>query len=105
MAYLTNLLLPITYIHIFLYETNRNRIVNHYGGHTRQLSRHFEIKREISKQWSGLGRELFTDADYFSVTFPLNLDVRMKALVFAALFLIVSISVKIRNRETQYRTQ
>jgi len=47
MAYLTNLLLPITYIHIFLYETNRNRIVNHYGGHTRQLSRHFEIKRDL----------------------------------------------------------
>lgn len=43
---------------------------------------------KITKQWSGLGRELFTDADYFSVTFPLNLDVRMKALLFAAVFLI-----------------
>ncbi|KAL7731920.1 hypothetical protein ACLKA6_016972 [Drosophila palustris] len=43
---------------------------------------------KITKQWSGLGRELFTDADYFSVTFPLNLDVRMKALIFAAVFLI-----------------
>jgi len=69
------------------------------------LSANNEEIGKISKQWSGLGRELFTDADYFSVTFPLNLDVRMKALVFAALFLIVSISVKIRNRETQYRTQ
>ncbi|KAH8370751.1 hypothetical protein KR093_004868, partial [Drosophila rubida] len=45
---------------------------------------------KITKQWSGLGRELFTDAEYFSVTFPLNLDVRMKALLFAAIFLIVS---------------
>ncbi|XP_017000926.1 phospholipid scramblase 1 [Drosophila takahashii] len=52
------------------------------------LSANNEEIGKISKQWSGLGRELFTDADYFSVTFPLNLDVRMKALVFAALFLI-----------------
>ncbi|KAH8398739.1 hypothetical protein KR222_002138, partial [Zaprionus bogoriensis] len=46
---------------------------------------------KITKQWSGLTRELFTDADYFSVTFPLSLDVRMKALLFAAVFLIVSL--------------
>ncbi|EDX09006.1 phospholipid scramblase 1 [Drosophila simulans] len=52
------------------------------------LSANNEEIGKISKQWSGLGRELFTDADYFSVTFPLNLDVRMKALIFAALFLI-----------------
>lgn len=49
-----------------------------------------ELIGKITKQWSGLGRELFTDADYFSVTFPLSLDVRMKALLFAAVFLIVS---------------
>ncbi|EDV39851.1 uncharacterized protein Dana_GF10228 [Drosophila ananassae] len=52
------------------------------------LSANNEEIGKISKQWSGLGRELFTDADYFSVSFPLNLDVRMKALMFAALFLI-----------------
>ncbi|XP_017057928.1 phospholipid scramblase 1 [Drosophila ficusphila] len=55
------------------------------------LSANNEEIGKISKQWSGLGREMFTDADYFSITFPLNLDVRMKALVFAALFLIDSL--------------
>ena len=43
---------------------------------------------KISKRWSGLVRELFTDADYFGVTFPLDLDVRMKAVMLGACFLI-----------------
>lgn len=43
---------------------------------------------KISKQWSGFGRELFTDADYFGVSFPLDLDVKMKAVMLAACFLI-----------------
>ena len=44
----------------------------------------------ISKQWSGLLREVFTDADYFGITFPMDLDVRMKAVMLGACFLIVS---------------
>lgn len=44
----------------------------------------------ISKQWSGLLREAFTDADYFGITFPMDLDVRMKAVMIGACFLIVS---------------
>ena len=32
----------------------------------------------ISKQWSGLGREAFTDADNFGVSFPQDLDVKAK---------------------------
>jgi len=35
---------------------------------------------KISKQWSGLAREIFTDADFFGINFPLDLDVRMKAV-------------------------
>ena len=31
----------------------------------------------ISKQWSGLGKEIFTDADNFGVSFPLDLDVKV----------------------------
>uniref|UniRef100_A0A0A9XAE0 Phospholipid scramblase n=1 Tax=Lygus hesperus TaxID=30085 RepID=A0A0A9XAE0_LYGHE len=42
----------------------------------------------ISKQWSGLLREAFTDADFFGVTFPMDLDVKMKAVMLAACFLI-----------------
>lgn len=42
----------------------------------------------ISKQWSGLLREAFTDADTFGVLFPMDLDVKVKALLLAATFLI-----------------
>lgn len=43
----------------------------------------------ISKQWSGLTREIFTTADYFGINFPLDLDVRMKAVMLGACMLIV----------------
>lgn len=42
---------------------------------------------KITKQWMGL-MELFTDADNFSVTFPVDMDVSAKAIVFGAAFLI-----------------
>lgn len=45
----------------------------------------------ISKQWTGLDTEMFTDADNFGVQFPMDLDVKMKAVVLAACFLIVSV--------------
>lgn len=45
----------------------------------------------ISKQWSGLVREMFTDADFFGISFPMDLDVKMKAVCLGACFLIVSI--------------
>ena len=32
---------------------------------------------KISKQWSGLGKEVFTDADNFGINFPLDLDVKV----------------------------
>ncbi|XP_065841128.1 phospholipid scramblase 1-like [Oscarella lobularis] len=43
---------------------------------------------KISKQWSGLVKEMFTDADNFGITFPLDLDVKMKAVMLGACFLI-----------------
>ncbi|KAM4040405.1 phospholipid scramblase 2-like isoform 1-T4 [Anomaloglossus baeobatrachus] len=42
----------------------------------------------ISKQWSGMVKEYFTDADNFGVLFPMDLDVKIKAVVLGALFLI-----------------
>ncbi|XP_039707638.1 phospholipid scramblase 1-like [Pteropus medius] len=56
----------------------------------------FEIKSideenvvgKISKQWAGFAREAFTDADNFGIQFPLDLDVKMKAVMLAACFLI-----------------
>ncbi|VDK36692.1 unnamed protein product [Taenia asiatica] len=43
----------------------------------------------IQKKWSGFLRELLTDADNFSVTFPSDLDSRAKMLVLCAAFLLV----------------
>uniref|UniRef100_A0A8C5ME76 Phospholipid scramblase n=1 Tax=Leptobrachium leishanense TaxID=445787 RepID=A0A8C5ME76_9ANUR len=43
----------------------------------------------ISKQWTGLVKEYFTDADNFGVQFPMDLDVKLKAVVLGACFLIV----------------
>lgn len=42
----------------------------------------------ISKQWSGLLKEAFTDTDNFGISFPMDLDVKMKAVLLGALFLI-----------------
>lgn len=44
---------------------------------------------EVKKLWGGLLTEMFTDADTFLVTFPVNLDVRIKALMVGACFLLV----------------
>ena len=45
---------------------------------------------KITKQWSGFEKEAFTDADNFGVTFPMDLDVKCKITLLAAVFLIVS---------------
>lgn len=45
---------------------------------------------KISKQWTGLLREAFTDVDNFGIQFPMDLDVKMKAVMIGACFLIVS---------------
>ncbi|XP_035676334.1 phospholipid scramblase 1-like isoform X3 [Branchiostoma floridae] len=43
---------------------------------------------KISKQWSGLAKEMFTDADNFGIQFPMDLDVKVKASLLGAIFLI-----------------
>ena len=45
---------------------------------------------KVSKQWSGLVKEGLTDADNFGVSFPMDLDVRVKLSLMAVVFLIVS---------------
>ncbi|XP_056602423.1 phospholipid scramblase 1 [Triplophysa dalaica] len=42
----------------------------------------------ISKQWTGLIKEGLTDSDNFGINFPMDLDVRMKAVLMGACFLI-----------------
>ncbi|HJL14226.1 MAG TPA: phospholipid scramblase-related protein [Sandaracinaceae bacterium LLY-WYZ-13_1] len=54
----------------------------------------FEAKRDgadagvITKQWSGLGKELLTDADDFGVRFAMDLPDDHKMLLLCAVFLI-----------------
>ncbi|XP_044741630.1 phospholipid scramblase 2 [Chrysoperla carnea] len=43
---------------------------------------------KISKQWSGLIREGYSDSDNFGITFPLDLDVKVKATLLGACMLI-----------------
>ncbi|KAM7337172.1 phospholipid scramblase 2 isoform X5 [Alexandromys fortis] len=43
---------------------------------------------KISKQWSGCVKEAFTDSDNFGIQFPLDLDVKMKAVTLGACFLL-----------------
>lgn len=43
---------------------------------------------KISKKWSGVAREAFTDADNFGISFPADLDNRMKAVMIGACMLI-----------------
>ena len=54
----------------------------------------FEIRRgdqdlgKITKKWSGIMKEGFTDADNFGVTFPASWDFTLKAVFLGAVFLI-----------------
>ncbi|CAJ0934309.1 unnamed protein product, partial [Mesorhabditis belari] len=43
---------------------------------------------DIRKKWTGMTREYFTDADTFTVKFPIDLNVNTKATLIAATFLI-----------------
>ncbi|WAR27411.1 PLS2-like protein [Mya arenaria] len=43
---------------------------------------------EIEFDWSGLAKEAFTDADNYGISFPIDLDVNVKAVLIGAVFLI-----------------
>ncbi|XP_028614806.1 phospholipid scramblase 2-like [Grammomys surdaster] len=60
----------------------------------RSLDEDFVIGR-ISKHWSGFLKEILTDVDSFGIQFPLDLDVKMKAVMLGACFLIVSLFIVI----------
>lgn len=42
----------------------------------------------ITKQWTGFVKETFTDADNFGIQFPMDLSVKMKAVMLGACFLV-----------------
>ena len=42
----------------------------------------------VTKKWSGILKEAYTDADNFNLSFPLDLDVKLKATLLGAVFMI-----------------
>lgn len=55
---------------------------------------------KVSKKWSGITRELFTNADTFGVSFPIDLDVKSKAALIGAVFLIDFMFFESENKKT-----
>jgi len=47
-----------------------------------------QVIGKVAKKWGGFIQEVATNADNFGIAFPQNLDVRMKALLLGATFLI-----------------
>ena len=43
---------------------------------------------KITKEWGGLAKEGFTDADTFRLVYPNDSDIKLKALFLGAAFLI-----------------
>lgn len=65
----------------------------------------FQIKKDgaehgkITKKWSGLLKEGFTDTDNFGVMFPAQWDFRLKALFLGAVFLIDFVHFENKNNQ------
>jgi len=55
----------------------------------------------ISKIWTGVCRDILTDADTFGVTFPMDLDVKHKALMIGAVFVIDFMVFETQNNNNQ----
>lgn len=75
-----------------LYDENGQTVAELFGPILHPWT--FEIRRDgrsigkIAKKWSGLGKEMFTKADNFGVTFPSSLDTPDKSRLLGAVFLI-----------------
>ncbi|KAJ0182843.1 hypothetical protein K1T71_002212 [Dendrolimus kikuchii] len=76
-------------------DANEKRLLRVKGPISTQGIADFEIFTNnktrvgcIQKQWSGFMQEAFTNADSFLLTFPVDLDVRVKAAIIGTCFLI-----------------
>ncbi|KAJ7313257.1 hypothetical protein JRQ81_004541 [Phrynocephalus forsythii] len=52
----------------------------------------------ISKQWGGLLKEIFTDTDNFGIQFPMDLDVKMKAVLLGPASSLILCFLKRREK-------
>ncbi|XP_070392380.1 phospholipid scramblase 2-like [Dermacentor albipictus] len=83
-----------------IYDRNENRVLDIVGPICTtsipcKCNVDFEVRSangaaigKITKKWSGLIKEFYTDIDNFGVTFPMDLDVHMKGALIAATMLI-----------------
>jgi hypothetical protein len=53
----------------------------------------------ITRKWSGLAQQYFKDGNTFGICFPVDLDVKIKAVLIGACFLIVSATAFAERRE------
>jgi len=73
-------------------DRNGNEIFRLFGPilhpWTFQIQKGGQELGRITKKWSGLAKEAFTDADNFGITFPQGIDLSQKAVLLGAVFLI-----------------
>jgi uncharacterized protein YxjI len=55
---------------------------------TFEIQKGAQVLGKITKKWSGLAKEAFTDADNFGIVFPNGIDFSQKAILLGAVFLI-----------------
>ncbi|XP_055347501.1 phospholipid scramblase 2-like [Paramacrobiotus metropolitanus] len=60
-----------------------------------------KVVGKISKQWTGILKEAYTDADNFGIQFPMDLDVQTKATLLGALFLIDFLYFETQNHNNR----
>ena len=64
---------------------------------TFEIRQNEQVLGKITKKWSGLLKEGFTDADNFGVTFPPDLPKEAKAVLLGAVFLIDFVHFENKN--------
>jgi len=73
-------------------DPNGNEIFELFGPllhpWTFQITKGGQELGKITKKWSGLLKESFTDADNFGISFPKGIDLSQKAVLLGAVFLI-----------------
>jgi hypothetical protein len=86
-----------------VFDADDNEVYQLFGPFFRPWT--FVIKNDsrefgkITKKWSGLLKESFTDADNFGIEFPRNWDVKLKALFLGAVFLIDFVHFEDKNNK------
>ena len=51
---------------------------------------------KITKQWTGLAKEMFTDADNFGINFPLDLDVKVCVKILLTTWLMREVNFRLK---------